>query len=887
MSIPDFALGQTVDFKFTTRAFATGIPTTLAGTPVVDIYEDNSVTQITASETLTADFDSVTGLNNLRVVATSGNGYESGKSYAAVITTGTVGGVSVVGEVVAQFTIDRQSLRPTTAGNTLDVTSAGTAGIDWGNVENPTTAVDLSATDIQLADTTTTVTNQVTANVTAISGDSTAADNLEATYDGTGYSDGVAPATQSQVDNIGSASGGAFNFAATTDNTGGAIKGVTFVGTQTGTFANTEAEDGTYHQIDHSGNAIDIVYSFPVGGARSAVEVTFKGYLTSSNDVINLQAYDFVGADWETRKVITGQNGTTNITEIVALLTKHTGTGADLGTVLIRFQTIGQTSPVLQVDEVLVSAVNTGQSVGYANGRIWIDTVNGTAGTESFVNGTADNPVDSIADAITISSNIGLTAFNVATNSSITLAATAANYSLTGDNWTLAFGGQSIAGAMIDGATISGTFTNTDAILENCIVNAITGPGVTMRRCFFNEVTITNNGTAGWFLNDCRSRVAGTGSPNFDFGAAAGNTSLNLRAYSGGIELENMGQAGTDNASVEGNGQITLNANCAGGSLSYRGNFKFTDNSGAVDVLATSPVLEVVDQGTAQAGTANTITLAATASATDGQYDPGQVILIAGTGAGQARSIIDYDGTTKVAVIDKDWRTNPDSTTSYVVQTSPGQLHVNEGQAQAGAASTITLNAVASATDDIYIGQTVFLVGGTGQDQSRVITDYNGTTKVATVHKAWNTNPDATTSYVMLPLPAVGDSIINIEADTNELQGDWTDGGRLDLILDAIAADAASLNDTKIPDIISLANINGEMVDVITIDTIAELAQAAPSATPSLANAVMLLYMAMRNKVDITNSVKEIHDNAGTVITKKTLSDDGTTYSEAEMVTGP
>lgn len=46
-----------------------------------------------------------------------------------------------------------------TAGNTLDVTSTGAAGIDWGNVENPTTTVDLSATSINLCDTVTTNTD--------------------------------------------------------------------------------------------------------------------------------------------------------------------------------------------------------------------------------------------------------------------------------------------------------------------------------------------------------------------------------------------------------------------------------------------------------------------------------------------------------------------------------------------------------------------------------------------------------------------------------------------------------------------------------------------------------------------------------------------------------
>lgn len=67
----------------------------------------------------------------------------------------------------------------TTEGNTLDVTSTGAGGVDWGNVENQSTSVDLSATATNLVDTATAVTNQVTANMTAISGDTTAADNLE------------------------------------------------------------------------------------------------------------------------------------------------------------------------------------------------------------------------------------------------------------------------------------------------------------------------------------------------------------------------------------------------------------------------------------------------------------------------------------------------------------------------------------------------------------------------------------------------------------------------------------------------------------------------------------------------------------------------------------
>lgn len=581
--------------------------------------------------------------------------------------------------------------------------------------------------------------------------DATLPTDIGGTYDDANES---MQALKAAIGAIASGGSGALNFANEADNIGSAIKSISFDGVETsGTNASVNTEDGTYHVIDDTANNIDIVYQFDVGGGRTATEVLWKGYLTGSNDVATIQAYN--GSTWDTLFTIAGKVGTTNDVETLPLLSTHTGTGADLGKVFIRIECAAQSNPTLNTDQLLVSAVNVGQSVGYALGAIWIDITNGTAGTEAFVNGTADNPVNSIADAVSLSSSTGLQRFVVAAGSSITLAASAANYEMMGESWTLACNSQSLAGAHIVGATVSGTFTG-NPILERCIINAITGPGATMRSCYLNDVAITNNGTDNWYLNDCRSRVAGTGSPNFDFGAAVGAMGLSMRAYSGGIEIENM--ATGDTMSLEGDGALTINANCTDGSLALRGNFRLTDNAaGAVEVVPTVPTIRQVDQGTAQAGSATTITLAATASATNGQYDPGEITIIAGTGAGQSRGIIDYNGTTKVAVVNKDWRTNPDTTSSYVVTSSSGALHVNEGQAQAGAATTITLNTAASATDDIYIGQTVFLVGGAGQDQARIITDYNGTTKVATVHRAWDTNPGATTSYVIVPLPTIGD----------------------------------------------------------------------------------------------------------------------------------
>jgi hypothetical protein len=72
------------------------------------------------------------------------------------------------------------------------------------------------------------------------------------------------------------------------------------------------------------------------------------------------------------------------------------------------------------------------------------------------------------------------------------------------------------------------------------------------------------------------------------------------------------------------------------------------------------------------------------------------------------------------------------------------------GTAQAGGASTITLRAGASATNDFFKDQAVFIVGGTGAGQTNRISTYVGATKVATVTTAWVTVPDATSVYVVI-----------------------------------------------------------------------------------------------------------------------------------------
>jgi uncharacterized protein YunC (DUF1805 family) len=65
--------------------------------------------------------------------------------------------------VVGRFTLRKTSaLKPTTAGRTLDVSTGGEAGLDWANIGSPTTAVNLSGTNID--------TDQVVASVSGAVG---------------------------------------------------------------------------------------------------------------------------------------------------------------------------------------------------------------------------------------------------------------------------------------------------------------------------------------------------------------------------------------------------------------------------------------------------------------------------------------------------------------------------------------------------------------------------------------------------------------------------------------------------------------------------------------------------------------------------------------------
>jgi hypothetical protein len=119
---------------------------------------------------------------------------------------------------------------------------------------------------------------------------------------------------------------------------------------------------------------------------------------------------------------------------------------------------------------------------------------------------------------------------------------------------------------------------------------------------------------------------------------------------------------------------------------------------------------------------------------------------------------------------------------------------VRTNTAQAGAASTITLDASASVTNNLYRGCLILISAGTGAGQVRWILSYVGATKIATVDRAWATNPSSDSVFYILPFgpanvthildsPAVSDTGV-LEVRVQSMADDSITGDTFNMLID-------------------------------------------------------------------------------------------------------
>lgn len=77
------------------------------------------------------------------------------------------------------------------------------------------------------------------------------------------------------------------------------------------------------------------------------------------------------------------------------------------------------------------------------------------------------------------------------------------------------------------------------------------------------------------------------------------------------------------------------------------------------------------------------------------------------------------------------------------------QTSLCSASAQAASPNTITLAAASSGVNDAYNGKTIRIIAGIGAGQTRTITGYDGSTKVATVSANWAVEPNDRSSYTL------------------------------------------------------------------------------------------------------------------------------------------
>ena len=348
-----------------------------------------------------------------------------------------------------------------------------------------------------------------------------------------------------------------------------------------------------------------------------------------------------------------------------------------------------------------------------------------------------------------------------------------------GTNVTLT-AGASADGTRFNNLNIQGTVTNGDAILleDSSIIGDLESFTGIMNNVAFGTDVEVSIGTWAEIIQG-----TGGGQPGSEATIDIGTGLLNMSQWTGNLKL--TGKTGDNRTVINCNsGNIIIDSTCVSGSIQLLGvGYLEADNSGPncnVDTEAFITNEFIADQvwdeqlddhksagstgrklsdigsniiltGNANGATINTIQLDAFGSSDDGAYDPALITIVDGVGAGQTRGIFEYIGATRTCVVDRNWKTLPTTASSYVISAWPGREHVNEGLAQGGTSDTITLNALASSADDAYNNQVVFIRSGKGEDQVRVIMDYDGITKIATLEKPWQIIPDNTSAYIMLP----------------------------------------------------------------------------------------------------------------------------------------
>lgn len=224
---------------------------------------------------------------------------------------------------------------------------------------------------------------------------------------------------------------------------------------------------------------------------------------------------------------------------------------------------------------------------------VYYDDVLGIAGT-TYPIGTVEAPSNTIADVITICAAHNLRTISV--HGAMTLGVTMEHYNFIGYSQQeitdiLSLNGQDVDGSRIQGLIVTGAQGGTGFVtIDGGVVSAVTLLAGRVRNCSFYVSTCSFRDASFVDLVNCSS-VSGvviitvqaptrasiknwTG--NLTLTAQDGGL-LDVRGFKGSLEIDAM-TAGTLNVYANG-ADITINADCVGGTINIYGSATITDNS--------------------------------------------------------------------------------------------------------------------------------------------------------------------------------------------------------------------------------------------------------------------------------------------------------------------
>lgn len=405
----------------------------------------------------------------------------------------------------------------------------------------------------------------------------TAQDNLEDMFDGTGYIEDSAPATQSSIANLAASPGvGARPFVPTN------------ITVTSGTGASGDADDlanddSDVYTLNDNAGTITLDFDYQIDVDAEVVQFLIIAAMQGNADNVNIQFYDQIAESYVTIDTITGTNSLIYTSFDKIVVSKYTLDGL----FQVRLTGTGLSSSTLTINKAVAFGVSTIRSVGYTQGILSYNSLVSNTNTTPFVDGVGDNPVSSFTALNTLLSSTGIS--TVHATGVITLGASFEGVVVNGDNYTLNLNGQSIDGSVfVKHGLVTGTSTGFGVFDTGPFGAATCAPGVWNNNGFSDAFTANGNGN--YQFNNCHSQIAGSGAPSFDFSGQGAAVTAQFRRWSGGITLTVDSNCTISIDAVSG-GIVTING--SDGNVQVRGHVTVVDNRTGSPTLGQNNVVNM------------------------------------------------------------------------------------------------------------------------------------------------------------------------------------------------------------------------------------------------------------------------------------------------------